>query len=63
MNPTPLFTCFIAMKVCFCHIKFIMLIRTFRNGSEALESLIPLAGTVRELLRHKVSFSFLNSFP
>ncbi|XP_075658269.1 uncharacterized protein LOC142628143 [Castanea sativa] len=29
--------------------------RTFRNGSKALESLIPLAGTVCELLRHKAA--------
>ncbi|KAM3741242.1 hypothetical protein ACB098_08G161200 [Castanea mollissima] len=28
---------------------------TNRNGSKALESLIPLAGTVRELLRHKAA--------
>jgi hypothetical protein len=55
----PPFTRFIAMKVCFCHIKFLMCTRTFRSGSKALESLIPLAGTVRELLRHKVCFKKL----
>ncbi|KAB1228003.1 hypothetical protein CJ030_MR1G022990 [Morella rubra] len=40
---------------CFCPHKLRMLIRTFRSGSKSLESLIPLAGTVRELLRHKIA--------
>lgn len=59
MKAPPPFTRFIAMKVCFCRIKFLMCARTFRSGSKALESLIPLAGTVRELLRHKVCFKNL----
>lgn len=47
---------------CSLGLKFLMLLRLCRNGNKTLESSIPLAATVRELLRHKVHHSIFFIF-